>query len=304
MTPKTKVVHVCHITNLTGQIFPVTRDLRVAARARHRVDRRRRARVRALPVQVSRPRLRLLRHEPAQVALAPVGTGFLYVRRERIAGLWPLMPAPRVRSTATSASSRRSARTRRRTTSRSPRPSLFHQRSARSARQRACATCASAGPIASRRPAREVLHQPTIRRACGSARRDRGHRPGSSRAPLGTRTHHHRRDQARRSSRGSASRPTCTRRSKKSTRWRPSWSASSIAASRLRPRSPECLVRGGGGPFELSRELVPQAVHGEDVLRVLGVLLDLLPQPGHVDVDGPCVGHRVVAPDVVEQLIA
>ena len=27
ITPRTKVIHVCHITNLTGQIFPVQRDL-------------------------------------------------------------------------------------------------------------------------------------------------------------------------------------------------------------------------------------------------------------------------------------
>ena len=40
-----------------------------------------------------RPRVRLLRLQPPQVALAPLGTGFLYVRRENIAGLWPLQPA-------------------------------------------------------------------------------------------------------------------------------------------------------------------------------------------------------------------
>ena len=33
MTPRTKVIHVCHITNLTGQIFPV-RDICRMARAR------------------------------------------------------------------------------------------------------------------------------------------------------------------------------------------------------------------------------------------------------------------------------
>ena len=53
--------------------------------------------------------------------LAPIGTGFLYVRRENIATLWPLTPAARVARRTTSASSRRSARTRRRTTTRSPR---------------------------------------------------------------------------------------------------------------------------------------------------------------------------------------
>ena len=68
VTPRTKVIHVCHITNLTGQIFPV-RDICRMARARGiRSDRRRRARLRAFPVHARGPRVRLLRHEPAQVA--------------------------------------------------------------------------------------------------------------------------------------------------------------------------------------------------------------------------------------------
>src|SRR4029453_5898933 len=33
ITPKTKVIHICHITNLTGQLFPV-RDIARMARAR------------------------------------------------------------------------------------------------------------------------------------------------------------------------------------------------------------------------------------------------------------------------------
>ena len=51
ITPKTKVIHICHITNLTGQLFPVRDIARMARRARHPDHRRRRARVRALPVQ-------------------------------------------------------------------------------------------------------------------------------------------------------------------------------------------------------------------------------------------------------------
>ena len=47
----TKVLHFCHITNLTGQIFPVKQICDEARAARHQDDRRRRARVRALPVQ-------------------------------------------------------------------------------------------------------------------------------------------------------------------------------------------------------------------------------------------------------------
>ena len=52
------------------------------------------------------------------------------------------------------------------------------------------------------------------------------------------------------------------------------------------------------------RELVAHAVDGEDVLRMARIWLDLLPQPGDVDVDGARRRHRVVAPDFVEQLVA
>ena len=68
ITPKTKVLHFCHITNLTGQIFPVRRIC----------DEARRRGVKTIvdgahafahfPVQGGGSRLRLLRHEPAQVA--------------------------------------------------------------------------------------------------------------------------------------------------------------------------------------------------------------------------------------------
>ena len=68
ITPQTKVLHFCHITNLTGQLFPVQRICRWRALARHPDDRRRRARAGAFPVQAARPRVRLLRRQPAQVA--------------------------------------------------------------------------------------------------------------------------------------------------------------------------------------------------------------------------------------------
>src|SRR5256885_2677496 len=93
ITPKTKVIHICHITNLTGQLFPV-RDIARMARARG--------------IQTIVDGAHAFAHFPFKVAdlecdyygcslhkwlLAPVGTGFLYVRRENIAKLWPLTPA-------------------------------------------------------------------------------------------------------------------------------------------------------------------------------------------------------------------
>ena len=58
------------------------------------------------------------------------------------------------------------------------------------------------------------------------------------------------------------------------------------------------------GDCELPRELVAHPVDGEDELRVPGVGLDLLAEPGDVDVDGARRRHGVVAPDLVQQLLA
>src|SRR5688500_9945351 len=54
----------------------------------------------------------------------------------------------------------------------------------------------------------------------------------------------------------------------------------------------------------LAYELVAEAVHGENVLRMARVGLDLLAQPGDVDVDRARRGHGVVTPDFVQQLVA
>jgi isopenicillin-N epimerase len=93
ITPKTKVLHFCHITNLTGQIFPV-RELSRMARNRG--------------IQTIVDGAHAFAHFPFKVRdlecdyystslhkwlLAPVGTGFLYVRRENIEKVWPLTPA-------------------------------------------------------------------------------------------------------------------------------------------------------------------------------------------------------------------
>ena len=98
ITPKTKVIHICHITNLTGQLFPV-RDIARLARARG--------------IQTIVDGAHAFAHFPFKMSelecdyygcslhkwlLAPVGTGFLYVRRENIAKLWPLTPASAAKS--------------------------------------------------------------------------------------------------------------------------------------------------------------------------------------------------------------
>jgi selenocysteine lyase/cysteine desulfurase len=92
--PRTKVIHCCHITNLTGQIFPV-RDIMRMAKARN--------------IEVIVDGAHAYAHFPFtrddlecdyygtslhKWLLAPHGTGFLYVRRDRIPAIWPLMAAP------------------------------------------------------------------------------------------------------------------------------------------------------------------------------------------------------------------
>src|SRR6266699_6792923 len=94
ITPQTKVILVCHITNLTGQIFPIKRICQMA---------------RARGSEVIVDGAHAFAHFPFKHAdldcdyygtslhkwlLAPHGTGFLYVRKSKIEQIWPLMAAP------------------------------------------------------------------------------------------------------------------------------------------------------------------------------------------------------------------
>ncbi|NIN72819.1 MAG: aminotransferase class V-fold PLP-dependent enzyme [Gemmatimonadetes bacterium] len=94
ITPRTRLILMCHMINLTGQILPV-RDV-VAMARRHGV-----------PVIVDGAHS--LAHHDFKISdlecdnysvslhkwlFAPHGTGLLYVRRERIRDIWPLMAAP------------------------------------------------------------------------------------------------------------------------------------------------------------------------------------------------------------------
>jgi selenocysteine lyase/cysteine desulfurase len=94
ITPRTKVLHFCHITNLTGQLFPVQRISRMA-------------RSRGITTIVDGAhagahfpfKLRDLECDAYGVSLhkwllAPLGTGYLYVRRDRVRSFWPLQAAP------------------------------------------------------------------------------------------------------------------------------------------------------------------------------------------------------------------
>ncbi len=98
ITPQTRVIHFCHITNLTGHIFPVKAICDMA---------------RSRGIKTIVDGAHAFAHFPFKAAdlgcdfygtslhkwlLAPIGTGFLYVRREHIPALWPLTPAAASRS--------------------------------------------------------------------------------------------------------------------------------------------------------------------------------------------------------------
>lgn len=94
ITPRTKMILMCHMINLTGQILPVRDVVRMARR--HEV-----------PVVVDGAhamahfsfKLPDLECDNYSTSLhkwlfAPHGTGLLYVRKDEIPNIWPLMAAP------------------------------------------------------------------------------------------------------------------------------------------------------------------------------------------------------------------
>jgi len=90
VTPRTKVLHICHVTNITGQLFPVQRLCRMARQrgiisivdAAHSVAH--------FPFKLSDLECDFAGTSLHKWLLAPHGTGLLYVRKDRIAETWPL----------------------------------------------------------------------------------------------------------------------------------------------------------------------------------------------------------------------
>jgi len=92
-TPRTKVLHICHVINLHGMVMPVKRLVQLA-------------RSKGIPTVVdgahSFAHLDFKRDDLDcdyfgtslhKFLFAPHGTGMLYVRKEKIPGLWPLFAA-------------------------------------------------------------------------------------------------------------------------------------------------------------------------------------------------------------------
>lgn len=94
ITPRTKILHFCHITNLTGQLFPVQRLARLA-RERGLLTIVDGAHAAAhFPYALRDLECDYYGTSLHKWLLAPHGTGFLYVRKEQIARTWPLQAAP------------------------------------------------------------------------------------------------------------------------------------------------------------------------------------------------------------------
>jgi isopenicillin-N epimerase len=93
ITPATKVIHFCHITNITGHIFPI-KELCALARRRGITTIVDGAHAYAhFPFALRDFDCDYYGTSLHKWLLAPVGTGFLYVRRDRVASTWALQPA-------------------------------------------------------------------------------------------------------------------------------------------------------------------------------------------------------------------
>jgi selenocysteine lyase/cysteine desulfurase len=94
ITPRTKVIHICHITNRTGQIFPVkkisqlahSKGIEVVVDGAHAFAQ--------FPFKHKDLECDYYGTSLHKWVLAPIGTGFLYVPKDKIAKIWPMMAAP------------------------------------------------------------------------------------------------------------------------------------------------------------------------------------------------------------------
>jgi selenocysteine lyase/cysteine desulfurase len=98
VTPATKVILVCHITNLTGQIFPVREIVRIARPRRIEVIVDGAHSFGQFPFKHEDLDCDYFGTSLHKWLSAPIGTGFLYVRKSKIAGLWPLTAPPEPQS--------------------------------------------------------------------------------------------------------------------------------------------------------------------------------------------------------------
>jgi len=94
ITSKTKLILLCHVTNLTGQIFPLKeisqlarqRGIEVVVDGAHAFGH--------FYFKQSDIDCDIYGANLHKWMMAPIGTGFLYVKKEKIKDIWPLFPAP------------------------------------------------------------------------------------------------------------------------------------------------------------------------------------------------------------------
>jgi isopenicillin-N epimerase len=94
ITPRTRVIEFPHITNLSGQILPVRDVVRLARERGILVFVDGAHSFAHFPFTRDQLDCDFFATSLHKWLLAPIGTGFLYVRKSRLKTIWPLMAAP------------------------------------------------------------------------------------------------------------------------------------------------------------------------------------------------------------------
>ena len=94
LTPKTRVIEVTHITNLTGQILPVREIVRLGRERNIEVFVDGAHAFAQFPFRRDDLECDYYATSLHKWLFAPIGTGFLYVRKGKQKKIWPLMAAP------------------------------------------------------------------------------------------------------------------------------------------------------------------------------------------------------------------
>lgn len=93
ITPRTKIILVSHVVNITGQIYPVKEICEIARKRGIQVITDGAHAFGHFPFSIREMNCEYYGTSLHKWLTAPIGTGFLFVRRDRIRDLWPLMAA-------------------------------------------------------------------------------------------------------------------------------------------------------------------------------------------------------------------
>jgi selenocysteine lyase/cysteine desulfurase len=95
ITERTKVIHISHVVFMTGQILPVRDICRMAAKRNIRCFVDGAHSFAHFPFTQKDLECEYFGTSLHKWFLGPIGTGMLYVKKDRIADIWPLMSAPK-----------------------------------------------------------------------------------------------------------------------------------------------------------------------------------------------------------------